>query len=192
MNEVKESYQELIQEILRIGKIKDIVTSEEKLMKILTYNGDRHLIAFFYEMLNKSIEYGEVKPEDLWLIRSGWLAKATIHLKDNLVGRDLYSFEVGDKINYASLLKDTESQIAIFTQPEIVGAFAGTIPDPTHELRYCGSSFYSWNTETQVKFVEEILKQGNREVALDYLSLMTKRLERDRKYEEEEKMYHGR
>ena len=188
MEEIKESYAEQIDRLLQMGSIRDIVNDRVKLLQILTYNGDRHLIAFFYELLNGGLENGLVDPSDLEAnIRSGWLARKTIELKDSLIGRDPYSFEVGDKINYASLLRDAESQIAMFTQPEIVGAIAGTSPNSGGELSYCTSSFYSWTIDAQLRLIEEVLKLGNREKALELLDLVNKARERSRKYEEEDR-----
>ena len=185
MEEIKESYQDQIAKISRMGRIKDIVNNKDLLLQILTYNGDRHLIAFFYEMLNQSIERGDVLPEDLDNLRSGWLANATIHLKDYVVGRELFPFEMGDKINYMSLVHDPDSQIASFTRPEIIGAISGTMPNPNGELSYCESSFYSLSIDARLKIVEEVLKTGNKDKAVQMISDINLTLEREREYSEE-------
>lgn len=192
MAEIKESYKDLIDKILSLGSIKDIVNDRGKLLQILTYDGDRHLTAFFYELLNGALENGLVSSEDLEAnIRSGWLARATIELKDHLVGRELFDFEIGDKINYASLLSDPESQLQMFTQPEIVKAIAGTGPNPGNELSYCQNSFNSWNVETQFGLISGLLKEGNVEKALMFVDDVRTRLSRIRKYEEDQKVGRG-
>lgn len=185
MEETKRSYEELIRIINSMGSIKEIINSKDLLLQLLTYDGDRHLIAVFYEMLNQSIERGDVLPEDLENLRSGWLADMTIHLKDNVRGRNLYPFEIGDKINYMSLTKDLESQIATFTRPEIIGAIAGISPNSNGELSYCQSSFYSLSIDARLRIVEEIFKTGNIEMGMKMLNDINLYLEREREYHEE-------
>lgn len=74
------------------------------MLEILTYSGDRHLIGQFYDMLNEAIENKEVLPEDLYYLRNGWLGNYIVNLSEVVekIGRKIYPFEMGDKLNYSN------------------------------------------------------------------------------------------
>lgn len=172
-----------------MGTVKEIVNSKELLLEMLTYFGDRHLIGQFYDMLNESIESGEVVPEDLTHLRSGWLGDCLVNLEDVLknAGRRPYTMEKGDKLNYTTLVKDVETQIATFTNSKIIAAFAGVEPNP--ELSYCEQSLSYLSVEAQLRIIQEIMKAGNVEKGMNMLNELTSKLERSRKYAEEDRRY---
>lgn len=189
--ETREHYLDQIEKINSLGSIKEIVNSKELLLEIITYFGDRHLIGQFYDMLNKAIESGEVVPEDLAHLRSGWLGDTLVNLETTVksAGRMPYAFEKGDKLNYTTLLKDVETQIATFTNSKIIAAFAGTQYDS--QLSYCEQSLSYLSAEAQLRVIEEIMKAGNIEKGMQMLTELNHKLERSRKYAEEDRTYSG-
>lgn len=187
--ETREHWEEQQRKINSLGSIREILNNKELLLEILTYFGDRHLIGQFYDMLNDAIEQGEVLPEDLAYLRSGWLGNCIVNLNDyvNNVGRNLYPFEIGDKLNYTTLVRDTETQIATFTNKRVIEAIAGITPDK--QLSYCEQSLGYLTPEAQLRVIQEIMKVGNIEKAMYMLNELTKKLESARKYEEEKRSY---
>lgn len=187
--EIRESWQEQEAKINSLGSIKEIVNSKQLLLQIITYSGDRHLINQFYDMLNEAIETGEVLPEDLTHLRSGWLGDCIINLETVLesVERSPYHFEKGDKLNYTTQVNDVETQIATFTNRKVIAAFAGV--EPNSELSYCEQSLGQLSLEAQLKIIEEIMKAGNINKGITMLNELTNKLASSRRYAEEDRKF---
>jgi len=190
--ETREHWEDQEIKINSLGTIREIVNNKELLLEIITYYGDRHLIGKFYDMLNKAIEMGEVTPEDLTHLRSGWLGNCLVNLDTTVreAGRDPYPFEKGDKLNYTTTIKDVETQIATFTNPKIIDAFAGNVHD--RELSYCEQSLSYLSFEAQLRIIQEVIKAGNVEKGMQMMAELTQNLERSRKYAEEDRNLENR
>ena len=190
--ETREAWQDQRVKINSLGSIKEILNDKELLLEIITYHGDRHLIHQFFEMVNKEIEKGNIIPEDLVNFRNGWLSDCLVNL-DVIVknsGREKYYFEKGDKLNYATVINDPETQISIFTNPKLIAALAETIQD--RELIYCEQSLSYLSVEAQLRVIQEIIKAGNVEKGMQLMNELTRKIERARKYEEEDRNYSNR
>lgn len=185
--ETRESWQEQELKINSLGTVKEILNSKELLLQIITYHGDRHLINQFYDMLNEEIERGTITPEDMEILRSPWFSSCLVDLEVYLAasGRNAYNFEKADKLNYSTLIKDTETQISIFTNKRIINALAEI--EPNQELTYFEQSIGYLSFETQIKIANEVIKAGNIEKGTKILEDAIYRIEYMRKYEEKER-----
>ncbi len=121
-NEIIEDYDTLQKKVDEYGTIKEIIKSKKKLIDILTYNGDRHLMLVFIEKLNKAIYNNELTSQDLELLRSNWLIMNVVNLKNLIIQkkRELFKFEKADKLKYLTLIKDTEFLIRSFWNQEFI------------------------------------------------------------------------
>lgn len=174
--EISESWQEQKRKINSLGTIKEIVNSQELLLEILTYSGDRHLIGQFYDMLNEAINNHEVLPEDLHYLRNGWLGNCIINLSEVVEksGRKIYPFEMGDKLNYSTQINDIETQIATFTNPKVIETFAEI--NPNREIKYVEQSLSYLSVDARLRIIEEIIKVGNITKAISMLNELNKEL----------------
>lgn len=181
MEEKSMSSYEQIKLIDSFGPIKEIIKNDNLLSNILSSNYDRHMICFIFDKVNKGLEKGEITSEDLSLLRSGFLTKQILNLPSEVQkkGRNLYPFEIGDKLNYMSLIKDTETLNACYTNDTLLKQITET---PNNENKYwiTSGTFLNLPTETQVKVSRKFLELGNIELASELMEIVESKLENKR------------
>ena len=104
-----------------MSNIVDKMTNKTFLLNLIT-SEDRHDFSnFLYEVENAK-RNGLLKDADFELFRNGFVVNAVVSLKDakNVIGRNLQSSELLDKINYLSLIPDFESLNVSYTHPAII------------------------------------------------------------------------
>lgn len=181
MEEKSMSSYEQIKLIDSFGPIKEIIKNDNLLSNILSSNYDRHMICFIFDKVNKGLEKGEITSEDLSLLRSGFLTKQILNLPSEVQkkGRNLYPFEIGDKLNYMSLIKDTETLNACYTNDTLLKQITET---PNNENKYwiTSGTFLNLPIETQVKISRKFLELGNIELASELMGIVESKLENKR------------
>ena len=106
----------------KIGTIKEIINSKEKLLELLSHKEFRVITMFIYKF-NSALKKEEIKEEELELLRSDWLITQIINL-DKIVreqqGRELEECEIRDKLNQFTLIKDEKIALNIFANPILI------------------------------------------------------------------------
>ncbi len=186
-----ENYEELTLKVKKLGDITKIINDKNKMIDVLTYSGNKFFLVAFFDEVSRKIANGTIKDEDLMLFRSGWLVKQILNL-EKLVkqkGRFLYYYEIGDKLNYISLIKDFDTVNANYTNPILIKKI---INNPYNsELRYwltSGSIYMILPFEIQRNIAISFHKYGGLEIAsriLDTAVANRKRLSNLKKSEEE-------
>ena len=185
IQEQRQSYDKLEEMIKSMGDLKSIVNNKQAVLSILTSNVDRHLLCAFFEEINKLVAMGEITPADLTLLRSGWLVEQIINLEAlvNQAGREIFPFEIGDKLNYVTLLRDIPSLNATFANPILAQAINNAKDSKTRQqlLFWTGSAL---PLETKLKVAETFLKAGNTDFVMRILQDTTYSLTVSREREE--------
>ncbi len=131
--ENKENYNELREQIRKLGPINEIITNEELIEQIIAYDGDRHLLCALFDEINLGIENNEIFDHDLEpVFRSGKIMDSIINLEETIQKHSLrrkFTSERLDKINYVSLIKDPETLATCYTHPAIIDALCSISQD---------------------------------------------------------------
>ena len=180
-----ETDEELLERINELGTIREILHDKEKLLKILTYFGDRHLLLVFCDEVDKALNEGEITIEDLELMSSEWFILNILNLEELLKheGRRLYDYELADKICYMSHIRHIDflnkfysnSQLLIKTKTE-----HGSI----EEYRYwlVSGVFSTLPLETQLNIAEKYIEIGYVADGKFIVKMVKEILKRHRKY----------
>lgn len=191
MKEEKEFYQDLEDKLASMGSIKEIIKSFEMIKKILTYAGDRNLTALFFRKISNSIKIGEINEADLAILRSNWIVLQMLNLKKlvNATGRDLYINELGDKVNYFSLINDVPALINFYTNPRLINSI---VRNSNPELNYWFSrGFYDLPSSVQLAIAKALLIKNDKVKAIKIIDLVNQRTEMEKEADEAEKNRHG-
>ena len=187
------SFDKLESIIKEMGDIKTIINSKEVLLSILTSNVDRHLLCALMDEINRGIATGKIEPEDLALLRSGWLVEQIINLEPlvNKKGRLLFPFEIGDKLNYISLLRDIPTLNATYANPKLSEAMKNAKDSKVRQQLYfwTGSEL---PLETELKAIEELIKIGEIDLGMRLLRSTTNLMQQSREREEQNKKQSGK
>ena len=185
-----EDYFSLLNKIDKMGPIKNIVTNKKILKDIIAYSGDRHLLAALFEKISYAIQKKELKDIDLCLLRSDWLVNQIINL--NFLARrrkrKLYKFEMGDKLNYLTLIKDFDILNSSFTSDKLIKSIINN-PEDT-ELRYwidSGSIYMNLPIDIQINVAKKFIDLGAKNYGLQLLKTIRNTQERFIKLTKEEK-----
>lgn len=193
IEEQRLTYDKLEQMINGLGDLKNVVNNKQVILSLLTSNVDRHILCAFFEKINKMLTTGELEQSDLRLLRSGWLVEQIINLEElvNQSGRLMFPFEIGDKLNYVSLLRDIPSLNATYANPKLVEAINKTTDYKIRQqlLYWTGSSL---PLETKLNVAKEFLKNGNMDYVMEILSDTTSSLALSREREERYKEHQSR
>ena len=189
IQEKRQSYDKLENMIDEMGDLKDVIKSKEAIISILTSDVDRHILCAFFEKINKLIAKGELEQSDLTLLRSGWLVEQIINLETlvNQRGRELFPFEIGDKLNYISLLRDIPTLNATYANPILSEAINNAQDSKIRQqlLFWTGSSL---PLETNLRVAQTFLQAGNTDYVMQILTSTADSLkmgrEREEKYRE--------
>ena len=174
---VNENYYEMKAKISSQGSIKDIVNNPDLIKRIIAYNGDRHFLCAFIDLVNEELEKGTLDEGDLSFFRSGEFADAIVHLKETIEKvepREMQVSERLDKVNYMSLLHDPISLAVSYTHPEIISALCGEAMDynPRDLTWWVTSGTYSsLPGKVQMTILNEVLKKKDLDVAQELASI---------------------
>lgn len=166
-----------------MGGVREILHNPTLLSQIVNYNGDRHLIATFIYEVNDRLRDGMITEEDLVMFRNGYVGNLIMELPFTVKrkGRELYNFELGDKLNYLTLINDIESLNMSFLKPELIEAI---VKNTSTELTYWFDQVYRFSIETQVKLANQLLVKGGVEPAKKILGRLSETMARHRKQQE--------
>ena len=176
MGDRKEHYDNLLAKIRNLGDIRDVLRNETRLKQIIAYPGDRHLLCAFADVVNESIIKGELSKYDLELLRSGKFMDMIVNLEQTInevYPREMYTAELLDKINYVSLIQDSQTLAASYTHPTIIDALCGKADYVKNKeqlvwWRDCGT-FTSLPSKVQSLITFKVIQNGNLEAAKDLL-----------------------
>lgn len=184
MEEKRMDYYSQLDIIDGLGDLRSVINNEEVMLNLLCSCYDRHIMGALFDKINSALEKGELVPEDLVLFRTGWLAEQIVNLKSNVQkkGRNLFRFEIGDKLNYISEIKDVPTLTASYTNPMLIEA-AGQY-GLNNEINYwIGSgTFYNLPMETSLSVCDALIKAGYVEKSSDLLKICINRAAMDREY----------
>ena len=188
IEEQRQPFGKLENIIKEMGDIKQIIKSKDALLSILTSNVDRHLLCALFDEINREIAIGTIEPSDLTLLRSGWLVEQIINLESlvNQKGRLLFPFEIGDKLNYVTLLGDVPTLNATYANPKLIDAMKNAKDSKMHQQLYFWSDS-SLPLETMLRSAEEFLKAGETDFGMRILTHATGLLQENREREERKK-----
>ena len=185
IEEKRQTYDKLQSMIDEMGDLKDVVNNKEAILSILTSDVDRHILCAFFEKINKMVAIGKLDQSDLALLRSGWLVEQIINLEAlvNQRGRELFSFEIGDKLNYVSLLRDIPSLNATYANSILAEAINNAKDSKIRQqlLFWIGSGL---PLETKLRVAQTFLQAGNTDYAMQILSETADALQFSREREE--------
>ena len=162
--------------------VRGMLKSESEIKSMILSSGDRHQFSNFLYAVNGMMKQGILNEDDLQVIRSGNLANYILHLKE-FAGRPLQPFEIGDKLNYLTLLNDTETLNAWFLNEDIINNIGEQ--SKSSECNYWLQSIGSMPIETRTKLAQELIKHGYSEQAMEMLEKINKDLEFQREWEKE-------
>lgn len=174
--ENKMSWQEQVNMIRNLGPINEVIRDADKIKAILAFNGDRHLICALFEAVTDGLERGQISDDDMRFFRSGELMDWIVNLGDtvNQFGpRELFSAERLDKINYVSMVRDSETLAACYTHPVLIDAICG-LGEQNYDTRdllwwtNCGT-LNSFPSDVKVVIAAEVLKKGGTQFAQSLL-----------------------
>ena len=193
IEEQRLTYDKLEQMIDEMGDLKRVVNNKQAILSLLTSNVDRHILCAFFEKINKKIATGDLDQSDLTLLRSGWLVEQIINLEElvNKSGRLMFPFEIGDKLNYVSLLRDIPTLNATYANPVLIDAINNEKESKIRQqlLYWTGSSL---PLETKLNVAEAFLKAGNTDYVMQILADTTNSLKLSREREERYKEHQSR
>lgn len=186
MEEQKMDYYKQIEMLNNFGTPKALIQDEQFLINLISGTNDRHILGTLLDLVNKGIRSGEILPEDLALIRTGFLTDVILNLPNTVKqhDRNLFPFEIGDKLNYISSIEDIETLNASYANPNLI---SNMTEYPHSEINFWieSGTIYSLPTETQTKVATEFIMSGNVEKGTEILNMILATLERNRRYEEE-------
>lgn len=186
MKEIEITRDEQIRLINSLGDLKTIINNGTILMNLISSNYDRGMLETLFERVNLALEEGTLKPDDLELFRSGWLAERIINLEGFVkqLGRNLFIHEIGDKLNSVAIIKDVPTLIATYTHPLAIKA-AGELKATNEINKWLDSgSFDFMPLEARLSVCTSLLKAGYTDKATQLLERMRRREEINRRYNE--------
>ena len=190
MQEQKMDHYSQINLLNNFGTAKELIQDEQFLTNLISGTNDRHMMGALFDLVNDGIRSGEILPEDLALIRTGFLTDVVLNLPNaaKQQGRNLFPFEVGDKLNYISSIEDIETLNASYANPNLIDNM--TKYPYSREINYWieSGTIYSLPVETQTKVATEFIKAGNIEKGTEILNIISSSLERKRQSEEKERL----
>lgn len=128
----KEILCELIQQIRARGNLRDIVSNEKEIIKILASPSVLLTKAFFI-VVNEEINSGRLFGDELILFRKGRVMDLIVNLQETVnkvKPRKLHKDERMLKIAYVGIIKDRATIVVSFTHRKIILAITGKSKDP--------------------------------------------------------------
>lgn len=188
MEEKRMDYYSQEKLLASFGDIINLINDQTFFINLLSSDYDRHILGTLIDMVNKKINSGEIGPDDLKLLRSGFLTDVILDLP-NIVsqkGRNMYKFEIGDKLNYLSSIKDIDTLIASYTNDYLIDSINKNKSD---EFGYfiSSGSLRSLPPEVQTAVAEKFISTGNIEMGIRILQRLNEDLTKQRKQQEQEK-----
>lgn len=104
-----------------MSNIANKITNKNFLLNLIA-SEDRHDFSNFLYDVDKAKRDGLLSDDDFILFRNGFVVNAIVSLKDakNVIGRNLQTAELLDKVNYLSLVPDFESLNVSYTNDDII------------------------------------------------------------------------
>ncbi len=185
IEEKKMTFDRLEEKIKSLGDIKKVVKNKEILLSILTSDIDRHLMCALFEEVNRGILRGDIEEKDLEILRSGWLTEQIINLEElvHQRGREIFPFEIGDKLNYISLLRDVPTLNASYGNSLLVQSIENAKESKMRQ-QLCFWMGSGLPVETKLNIAKKFLEVGNSKIVMEYLSSATDDLKETRQREE--------
>lgn len=165
-----------------MNRLADILNSKPALKQIIL-SKDRHDLSNFLYSVQEALRSGYITEEDFRLFRNGFAIDCVLNLTDDLKEqkRELQTAELLDKINYLSLVPDTESLNTTYTHPQIIEG----VSRDDHDLAwwYKSGTFNTLPVETKVKIGIKLLELGNISKAKEVMQSINHELEYTRNNE---------
>ena len=182
VEEKKLSYENQKAILSNYGDVRDLINNQDFLVNLLSSEYDRHMIGTLMDMVNEKIDSGELEPEHLNLLRSGFLVERILELPElaSNKGRNMFPFEIGDKLNYLSSIHDVDTIVATYTNKNLIGEINRS--GNSQELTFWISSgtLATLPPEVQTAVAQEFIKSGNIELGLKVLEKLNSSLARAR------------
>lgn len=104
-----------------MSNIVDKMNNKAFLLNLIA-SEDRHDFSNFLYDVDNAKRDGLLKDDDFALFRNGFVVNAVVSLKDakSVIGRELQTAELLDKVNYLSIIPDFESLNVSFTNDSII------------------------------------------------------------------------
>lgn len=143
---------------------------------------DRHDFSNFLHEVYRAKEMGLLEEDDFILFRNGFVVNAVIALKDakNVIGRELQTAELLDKVNYLSLIPDIESLNVAYTNETIINGLCSGDDDFSWWFT-CGT-MSTLPVEVRNNIAIKLLEKGETDKVKYVLDSIARTLKADREY----------
>jgi len=160
--------------------INDKMQSKEFLLNLIASENRHDLSNFLIDVQDMS-RNGLINDEDFTLFRNGFVVNSVIALKnaENVIGRNLQTAELLDKVNYLSLVPDFESLNVTYTNNTILDGLCNNDRDFSWWFT-CGT-MSSLPVEVRNNIAIKLLEKGETEKVGYILTTIGRTLEFERK-----------
>lgn len=183
VEEKKLSYEDQRALLSNYGDVRDLINNQDFLVNLLSSEYDRHMIGTLMDMVNEKIDSGELEPEHLNLLRSGFLVERILELPElaRNKGRNMFPLEIGDKLNYLSSIHDVDTLIATYANKNLIDEINRS--GNSEELTFWISSgtLATLPLEVQTVVVEKFIDSKNIDLAERVIKKLNSSLARARK-----------
>ena len=161
--------------INNIDKIRD-----KNFLLNLIASEDRHDFSNFLYDVDRAKRAGLLEDGDFVLFRNGFVVNAIVSLKDskNVIGRELQTAELLDKVNYLSLIPDFESLNVSYTNDTIIEGLCNDDRDFSWWFT-CGT-MHSLPVEVKNNIAIKLLEKGKVDKARYVLDSIARTLKFER------------
>lgn len=163
--------------------VKDTLNNSTDFVSLII-SEDRHDLSNFLYQVDEYNNSGLLNDDDFFLFRNGYAIETVLGIK-KYVKRDLQPSEILDKINYLSLVPDTESLIKTFTNKELLEG----VKDGDRDLSYwfnCGT-LESLPIEVRSNIASKLLEIGEVDKAKKVINSINDTLKNEREMDKERK-----
>ena len=165
----------MVNRINNIDKIRD-----KNFLLNLIASEDRHDFSNFLYDVDRAKRAGLLEDGDFVLFRNGFVVNAIVSLKDskNVIGRELQTAELLDKVNYLSLIPDFESLNVSYTNDTIIEGLCNNDKDFSWWFT-CGT-MHSLPVEVKNNIAIKLLEKGKVDKARYVLDSIARTLKFER------------
>ena len=152
------------------------------LLNLIT-SEDRHDFSNFLDDMSRAYGMGLLEDDDFVLFRNGFVVNAVVSLKDSrkVIGRELQSGELLDKINYLSMIPDFESLNVAYTNDTIIDGLCNNDRDFSWWFT-CGT-MSNLPIEVRNNIAMKLLSKGQTEKVMYVLQSIERTMKSDREYD---------
>lgn len=159
--------------------VKEQMKNKSFLLNLIA-SEDRHDFSNFLYDVERAKRHGLIDEEDFVLFRNGFVVNSVVALKDakNVIGRELLTAELLDKVNYLSLIPDFESLNVCYTNKTIIDGLCNDDNDFSWWFS-CGT-MHCLPVEVRNNVAIKLLESGKIDKAIYVLDSISRTLEFER------------